>query len=110
VLCLGVVFVGYSSDVTDAKGEPIHDESFMMLFNAYHAPVKFILAGREGIGWERLIDTQLECGFLEHPDAWDAGDEFEVESRSMCVFRHVRGTVEDARSAAWRPRQTLVAD
>jgi glycogen operon protein len=110
VLCLGVVFVGYSSDVTDARGEPIQDETFMMLFNAYHAPVKFILAGREGIGWERIIDTRLEHGFLDQPDACDAGDEFEVESRSMCVFRHARGAVEDARSAAWKPRETIVAD
>jgi glycogen operon protein len=108
--CLGVVLVGYSSDVCDQRGRPIHDDSFMLLFNAYHAPVSFVLAGREGVGWERLLDTREEDGFLHTPTSHEAGDEFKVEAHSVCLFRHAAGSVEDARSAAWKPRETTVAD
>ncbi len=110
IRCLGVVFVGRSSDVVDERGRVIDDASFMMLFNAYHAPVKFILAGREHVRWQRLLDTREEGGFLAEPTLHQASDEFEVESRSMCLFQLVLGAEQEARTAAWRPREQPVAD
>jgi glycogen operon protein len=110
IRCLGVVLVGRSSDVVDQRGEPIEDATFMLLFNAHHEPVKFILAGRESVGWQRLLDTREEAGFLETPTAHQAGDEFEAESRSMSVFQLAIGSHEDARAAAWKPREQPVAD
>ena len=110
IRCLAVIFVGRSSDVLDDHGNPIEDQSFMMLFNAHHEPVKFVLPGREGIGWECLLDTREEAGFLAAPTTHDAGDEFEVEARSTCVFLHTRGSTEDARAASWKPREQPVAD
>jgi glycogen operon protein len=105
--CLGVVFVGYSSDVRDERGQPFEDATFMLLFNAYHDPVKFVLAGQQDVRWERLIDTREETGFLDTPTPHAAGDEFEVDGRSMCVLRLALGTSEAARSAAWKPREHL---
>jgi glycogen operon protein len=102
--CLGVVFVGFSSDVRDVFGKPLQDDTFMMLFNAYHAPVKFVLGGQQDVSWECLLDTRVETGFLDVPSHHAAGDEFEVEGRSMCLFRLHLGSVEAARSAAWKPR------
>jgi glycogen operon protein len=110
IRCLGVVFVGRSSDVVDDRGRVIDDASFMMLFNAYHAPVKFILAGREHVRWQRLLDTREEAGFLAEPTLHEAGDEFEVDSRSMCLFQLVLGAEQEARAAAWKPREQPVAD
>jgi hypothetical protein len=79
----------------------------MLLFNAYHDPVKFVLAGQQDVRWERLIDTREETGFLDMPTPHAAGDEFEVDGRSMCVLRLALGTSEAARSAAWKPREHL---
>jgi glycogen operon protein len=109
IRCLGVVLIGRSSDVVDERGQVIEDASFMMLFNAHHAPVKFILAGREHVGWQRLLDTRDEAGFLAAPTDHRAGEEFEVESRSMCLFQLVLGTEQDARTAAWKPREKPAA-
>lgn len=102
--CLGVVFVGISSDVRNERGKPIEDDTFMMLFNAYHEPVQFVLAGQQEVGWERLLDTRVESGFLPEKTQHVAGDELEVEARSLCLLRLSLGTSEAARSAAWKPR------
>jgi len=109
IRCLGVVLVGRSSDVVDAQGKVIEDGTFMLLFNAYHAPVKFVLAGRQGVGWRRLLDTREEVGFLASPTVHLAGDEFEVESRSMTLFELATGDAQDARAAAWKPREQPAA-
>ncbi len=110
IRCLGVVLVGHSSDVIDERGKPLEDASFMLLFNAYYAPVKFVLAGRKEVGWQLLLDTREESGFLSEPSSHRAGDEFEVESRSTCLFQLVLGSEQDARAAAWKPREQPVAD
>jgi len=110
IRCLAVIFVGRSSDVLDDHGHPITGQSFMLLFNAHHEPVKFVLAGREGIEWECLLDTREEAGFLSPPTLHAAADEFEVEARSTVVFQLARGNTEDARAASWKPREQPVAD
>ncbi|MEQ1860651.1 MAG: glycogen debranching protein GlgX [Chthoniobacteraceae bacterium] len=103
--CIGVVLVGPSSDAVDAQGRTLEDSTFMLLFNAHHEPVKFRLAGREGVGWRRLLDTRDEAGFLHEPDMHAAGDDFEIEARSLCLFELATGTPEDARAATWKPRE-----
>jgi glycogen operon protein len=103
--CLGVVLVGDGAEVRDARGEPLHDDTFMLLCNAYHEPVSFVLAGLEGVAWERLLDTREEAGFLSAPTAHAAGEEFALEGRSLALFRLSAGAPEAARSAAWKPRE-----
>ena len=104
VRCVGVVFAGVSSDVRDARGEIIQDDTFMLLFNAYHAPVKFVLAGQKDVQWERVLDTREEEGFFNSVSTYRAGEEFETESRSVCLFRLSGGLSEHARSASWKRR------
>ena len=102
---LGVVLVGFASEVCDARGVPIRDDTFMLLFNAHHGPVTFVLAGQEQVRWELLLDTREEAGFLHPPRAFASGDEFELLGFSLCALRLTRGSEEQARSASWRPRQ-----
>ena len=101
---LGVVLVGFASDVRDARGEPIRDDTFMLLFNAHHGPVKFVLAGQERVRWALFLDTREEAGFLPAPRAFASGDEFELLGYSLCALRLTKGSEEQARSASWRPR------
>ncbi len=101
---LGVVLVGFASDVCDTHGEPIQDDTFMLLFNAHHGPVKFVLAGQQEVRWELFIDTREETGFLKMPLSFGAGDELELIGYSLCALRLARGSEQQARSASWKPR------
>jgi glycogen operon protein len=104
VRALGVVFVGFASDVRDEHGAPIKDDTFMLLFNAHHGPVKFVLAGQKNVRWELFLDTHDEAGFLATPLGMSSGDELELVAFSACALRLTRGSEERARSASWKPR------
>jgi isoamylase len=53
IRCMGIVLVGFAEDIRDYFGQPVQDDTFMLLFNAHHEPVKFVLAGQQGVTWER---------------------------------------------------------
>jgi glycogen operon protein len=97
-----MILGGDTLDVRDFHGEPIKDDTFLLLFNASHQPVKFILAGRQDVSWEMLIDTRLESGFLSTPLECASGDELELEARSIVVLRLSHGSQEHARTASWK--------
>ena len=105
VRCLGLMLSGDTMDVRDDYGEPIRDDTFLLLFNAYHEPVKFVLAGKQDVGWEVYLDTRRETGLPAEVISFVAGDEYEVLDRSMTVMRLVKGSQEDARSISWKHRQ-----
>ena len=68
------------------KGEPIRDDTFLLLYNAHYEPLTFILPGREEIRWELVLDTNNERGFVKQPKVFPAGDEVElVEQESLSV-------------------------
>jgi glycogen operon protein len=105
VKCVGVMLSGDTMDVRDFHGELVRDDTFLLLFNAYHEPVKFVLAGQEDVTWQRILDTREEAGFLAEAASHSAGDELEVEARSMCVLRLSKGSHEHARTASWKKRK-----
>jgi isoamylase len=106
--CIGIVLVGFAEDIRDYFGQPVQDDTFMLLFNAHHQPVKFVLAGQKNVTWERLADTNDEAGFLGTPTKHSAGDELELVPRSMSVFKLGEGSQEQARSSSWKQRPQLV--
>jgi len=101
IRCIGLVLVGFAEDVRDYYGKPIHDDTFMLLFNAHHEPVKFILPGRKLVSWERVIDTNDEAGFLTTPTTHASGDVIELVPRSTSVFKLTAGSQEHARTTSW---------
>jgi glycogen operon protein len=104
VRALGVVLVGFASEVRDSRGRPIQDDTFMLLFNAHHDPVPFVLGGQEGVRWELFLDTAEEAGFLDDPPTFSSSDELQLFGYSMCGLRLTAGSEEQARSASWKPR------
>jgi hypothetical protein len=103
--CLGVMLSGDALDVRDAQGDPIRDDAFLMIFNAHDQPVNFVLAGKENVHWRLVIDTRHESGAPEKSAEFTAGDEYEVEGRSMCLLQLTTGSQEDARNVSWKHRQ-----
>ena len=103
IRCLGVVLAGFAEDVRDYFGQPIQDDTFMLLFNAHREPVKFVVAGVAGVQWERIIDTADEAGFLATASTHDGGSAVELTPRSLAVFKLAAGSQEHARTSAWKP-------
>ncbi|MDB6171317.1 MAG: isoamylase [Chthoniobacteraceae bacterium] len=104
VKCIGMILGGDAMDIRDFHGKPVRDDTFLLLFNAYYKPVKFLLAGKRDVGWEMLIDTRLERGFLSTAAEFASGDELELEARSIVLLRLSRGSQEHARAASWKRR------
>jgi hypothetical protein len=76
----------------------------VLLFNAHHEAVKFLLPGRRNVAWERIIDTDDEAGFLSAPTTHNSGDELLLVPRSASVLKLSAGSQEHARTTAWNLR------
>ena len=82
----------------DPRGEPVRDDSFLLLFSAHHEPLTFTLpAARFGRRWAVTLDSAAgrvgEAGGAEHR----AGGQIVLASHSMMALR--RTGVSGARPA-----------
>ncbi len=82
---------GKAIDVRDERGEPIVDDTFLVLFNAHHGAQRFILPGRVDVRWGLLIDTAEDTGFVEPVRTYQAGQALKLVDRSLCLLRLVEG-------------------
>ena len=66
-------------------GEPVVDDSFLILFNAHHEPCEFTLPPRRfGRRWEVALSTADPDAAV---DRVSFRDRITVESRSLVVLR-----------------------
>jgi len=87
---VGVFLNGQAIPTPDARGEPIVDDSFYILFNAYWEPLRFTLPTCGwGDRWVTVIDTNEPVPDLREQHQHRAGEAMEVEARSMVVLRRV---------------------
>jgi len=89
--CLGMLVSGSTRDVRDREGEPIHDDTYLLLMNAHFEPLTFILPGRDEIRWQTVIDTTVPTGFLAQIEITPAGEEIELTERSLRLLRLSEG-------------------
>ncbi len=89
VKTLGVLLCGETMDVRNWEGEPVKDETFLMLFNASHEPVEFTLPNTVTHRWAVVIDTTDERGFPEPQPEHEAGTQFHLRERSFVLMRRV---------------------
>jgi isoamylase len=69
------------------KGEPVVDDSFYVIFNAYNEPLQFKLPGKKyGTSWIKLFDT-FTAQADEEIQACNAEEIVEVQGRSVVLFR-----------------------
>ena len=85
---LAVFLNGATIPNPNARAEPVSDDDFLLLFNAHHEPLPFVLPAAEwGESWLMEIDT--DDGFVEGEVLVAAGETVTVEGRSMVVLRRV---------------------
>ena len=108
VRCLGMLLSGDTIDVLTFEGQPVRDQTFLLLMNAHYEPIDFVLPGSEKLEWELLLDTTEENGFLKKPKPFASGDDFAVQDRSTCLFRLAGGAQAQARQESWKKREVAL--
>ncbi len=105
VRCLGMLLSGDTIDVLSFEGEPIRDQTFLLLINAHYETIPFVLPGEEALEWRLVMDTVDEAGFIEDGDKFASGDDFAVEGRATKLLRLTAGSQARARHESWKKRQ-----
>src|SRR6266568_3910770 len=104
VRCLGMLLSGDTSDVITFEGEPVRDDTFLLLINAHYEPIPFVLPGQEHIEWQLVLDTMDPNGFLMEPRKFASGDDVDLGGRAACLFQLVSGAQAQAREESWKKR------
>jgi isoamylase len=89
VKTLGVILNGETIDVRDWYGEPIRDDTFLLLLNASHDPIDFTLPPAPANQWEVVIDTVDEAGFVAPGKTLSGGDIWPLAQRSLALLRRL---------------------
>jgi glycogen operon protein len=98
VKVVGLWLGGEALPEVDGQGQPVQDDTFLILFNAYEGTVPFVLPNGDHPGWQLMVDTTT----AEWPDpgpVWPAGAPYDLRERSLAVFRQC------AAPADQRPRK-----
>jgi len=83
---LGVYLSGASLNEIDRTGQRVHDDDFLILFNAHHEDVAFALPAFDGAPWHTLLDTGLG---QDHPDSrvsYASGQSYTVRGRALALL------------------------
>jgi isoamylase len=83
----GFRLCGEAMDDVNEQGEPITDDTLLVLLNAEPEPVDFVLPpAHPGVGWEMMVDTG-DAGMPEPPPHLADGSRVAVVGRSLKVLR-----------------------
>ena len=99
-----MLIAGDAPDLVDEHGEPVRDDTFLLLINAHHEPIPFLLPGEEHLEWELLLDTSNDDGFLKQPRKFSSGDDVDLGGRACMLFKLSQGEQPSARHESWRKR------
>ncbi len=83
---LGIVLAGDAIEESDARGNRIVDDTFLLLLNAHHEAIPFLLPSADGTApWSVVLNTHV--GGIAHPPSTVTGGEpFTIEPRSMALL------------------------
>ncbi|MCZ2827020.1 MULTISPECIES: glycogen debranching protein GlgX [unclassified Modestobacter] len=83
---IGVYLNGHGIRSTDERGEPVVDDCFYLVFNAWHEDIEFTLPSSEyAEGWTVVVDT-AEMSEVD-PLVVKAGDTLTVAARATVVLQ-----------------------
>lgn len=85
--CLGLRLAGDTIEEVDERGNRIVDDTLLILLNAHHESLAFVLpAHRPKMRWEIILDTRApRPGERQRP--MRGGTPFEMEARSLALVR-----------------------
>ena len=85
--CLGLFLAGEGLDERDDRGQPVRDVNFLLLLNAHHEEITFMLpAYHPEQAWHTELDTARDAGL--GPDvAYRGGQAYPLQGRSLVLLR-----------------------
>jgi glycogen operon protein len=87
IRCLGIRLAGDAIEETNPKGQPIVDETFLVLLNAHHEPLPFILpAHKRGLRWQPILDTAASRDRHTRVKILKGGEGYDLSARSIAVL------------------------
>lgn len=93
IRCFGLWLNGHTLDEVNAIGEPIQDETFLVLFNSHHAPMRFTLPQpRPGSAWELCLDTRTAAPVKRR---LPARKYYQLIDHSMAILQENSGGVKE---------------
>ncbi len=85
--CLGLYLAGAAIERRDRRGKPVTDRNFMLLFNAHHEPIPFVLPQfLSDKAWWSVFDTGAEADPFEQR-RHEAGSQYPLQGRSLALLR-----------------------
>lgn len=86
VRCFGLQLAGDAIEEPDEMGDQVRDRTLLILLNAHHEPVPFVLpALRSDFRWELSLDSREATGTREQAPL-EGGSSYELEGRSLAVL------------------------
>ena len=90
--CLGLFLAGAGLDEFDDRGRPIKDVNFLLLLNAHHDEIGFVLpAYHPGMLWKAELDTSRDAG-LGRDGTYEGTHVYPLQGRSLVLLREVVNT------------------
>ena len=87
VRCIGFELNGRTMDELNGVGEPIRDDTFLILMNPHTEPIRFFMPRRKGVAWLVVLDSahpaQKEFPLVR------PGDFYPLEPRSTALLREM---------------------
>jgi glycogen operon protein len=104
VRCIGVQLNGRTLDDVNPFGQPLQDDTFLMLFNPHHEPIQFHMpAPHDRTCWELCFDTRDPHRTM--PRRLSQGMPYKLMDRSFALFKECEDTAPAGRSEPSRARE-----
>ncbi len=96
---MGLRLAGDAIEETDARGRPIVGDTFLLLLNAHHEPIDFVLpAHRKDVLWELVFDTALVKSKKRAKKLFRGGESYPMADRAMAVLQLRQETSRNGRA------------
>jgi isoamylase len=87
--CLGVTLAGEAMEEVDERGQPTKDDNFLLLLNAHHEAIPFVLpAIRPRTYWTLEFDTSRDVA-PDRDGLYPAGRSYALQGRSLVLLREI---------------------
>ncbi|HEV2419069.1 MAG TPA: glycogen debranching protein GlgX [Terriglobia bacterium] len=85
--CFGLRLAGNAIDEVDQRGNPVVDDTLLIILNSHHEPLDFTLpVDQPDEQWDLLLDTREAAGKGQHPPL-ETGKAYPMEARSLAMLR-----------------------